>query len=77
MKTPLWHSSEKNPCVMHSRLIKVQAFARLQAGYELRNVRSFDAALLLSELVENLQPLAIDRGLFLRGYRIIDRETPV
>jgi len=48
-------------------LDEVMDLARLQAGYELRNVESFCAAAMLNELFENLQPLATDRGLFLKA----------
>ncbi|MBA3483785.1 MAG: HAMP domain-containing histidine kinase [Pyrinomonadaceae bacterium] len=41
--------------------------ARLQAGEELRDVKPFDAAVMLKDLCENLQPLAIERGLFLKS----------
>jgi len=41
--------------------------ARLQAGYELPNVTSFDAAVALKELFDNLQPMATDRGLVLKA----------
>ena len=43
--------------------------ARLQAGHELRDVKPFDAAIMLSELSENLQPMAAARGLFLKAHR--------
>lgn len=40
--------------------------ARLEAGQERRNVAPFDAARLVVDLCETLQPLAAERGLFLR-----------
>ena len=52
---------------LNSMLDEVMDLARLQAGYELRNVKPFDAAVLLKELFENLQPLATERGLFLKA----------
>jgi signal transduction histidine kinase len=52
---------------LNSMLDEVMDLARLQAGYELRNVKAFDAALLLRELFEYLQPLATKRGLFLKA----------
>ena len=48
-------------------LDEVMDLARLQAGYELRNVKPFNAAVLLKDLFKNLQPLATDRGLFLKA----------
>ena len=53
---------------LNSMLDEVMDLARLQAGYELRNVKSFDAAL-LRELFENLQPQAVERGQFLNSRR--------
>jgi len=52
---------------LNSMLDEVMDLARLQAGYELRNVKPFDAAVLLRELFENLQPLATERGLLLKA----------
>ena len=52
---------------LNSMLDEVMDLARLQAGYELRNVKSFDAAILLKELFDHLQPLATERGLFLKA----------
>lgn len=50
---------------LHSMLDEVMDLARLQAGHELRDVAPFDAAVLLRELSETLQPLANERGLTL------------
>ena len=52
---------------LNSMLDEVMDLARLQAGHELRDVKPFDAAVLLRELFENLQPLAAERGLFLKA----------
>ena len=52
---------------LNSMLDEVMDLARLQAGYELRNVKSFDAAILLKGLFDHLQPLATERGLFLKS----------
>lgn len=52
---------------LRSMLDEVMDLARLQAGYELRNVMPFDATALLTELVESLQSLATERGLFLKA----------
>jgi signal transduction histidine kinase len=40
--------------------------ARLQAGHELRDVKPFDAALLLTELCDSLQFMTTERALYLR-----------
>lgn len=58
---------ERSVSSLNSMLDEVMDLARLQAGYELRNVQAFDAAVLLKELFEHLQPLATDRGLFLQA----------
>ncbi len=52
---------------LNSMLDEVMDLARLQAGYELRDVKPFDAAALLKELIGNLQPIATERGLFLNA----------
>lgn len=52
---------------LSSMLDEVMDLARLQAGYELRNVKPFDATTLLTELCADLQPLAAERGLFLKA----------
>lgn len=58
---------QKSVSSLHSMLEDVMNLARLQAGHELRDVRPFDAACLLKELCENLQPLATERGLSLKA----------
>ena len=58
---------ERSVSSLNLMLDEVMDLARLQAGYELRNVERFDAAVLLNELFEHLQPLATDRGLFLKA----------
>ena len=52
---------------LYSMLDEVMDLARLQAGTELRDVKSFDVAALLKDLFENLKPLANERGLFLKA----------
>jgi signal transduction histidine kinase len=56
---------QKSVSSLHSMLDEVLDLARLQAGHEVREVKPIDAALLLRELSDNLQPLATERGLFL------------
>jgi len=58
---------ERSVSSLHSMLDEVMDLARLQAGHELREVKSFDVAALLQELLENSQPQAVNRGLFLKG----------
>jgi signal transduction histidine kinase len=50
-----------------SMLTELMDLARLEAGREALQLRSFDAAALLRNLVEAAQPLAQERGLFLHG----------
>lgn len=57
---------QKNVSALHAMLDDVMSLARLQAGQEQREVRPFDAAVLMRELCEGLQPLAEQRGLYLR-----------
>jgi len=57
---------QKNLSSLHSLLEDVMDLARLQAGHEHRQVKAFDAAPLLRDLCERMQPLAEERGLFLK-----------
>jgi signal transduction histidine kinase len=58
---------QRNVSSLHSLLEDAMDLARLQAGHEHREVRAFDAAVLLRELCERMQPIAQDRGLFLKS----------
>lgn len=58
---------QKSVSSLHSMLDDVMNLARLQAGHELPDVKPLDAAVLLRDLYENLQPLAAERGLFLKA----------
>jgi len=57
---------QRNVASLHSLLEDVIDLARLQAGHEHRQVRAFDAAIVLRDLCERMQPLAEERGLFLK-----------
>jgi signal transduction histidine kinase len=57
----------QNVSSLHSLLEDVTSLARLQAGHERRQVKSFDAAVLLAELCERMQPLVAGRDLQLHG----------
>jgi len=57
---------QRNVSSLQSLLENVMDLARLQAGNEHREVRAFDAAILLQELCERMQPMAQDCGLFLK-----------
>lgn len=58
-------SLRKSVSSLHAMLDDVLSLARLQAGQERREAKPFDAATLIRELCRNLQPLAVERGLFL------------
>jgi signal transduction histidine kinase len=58
---------QRNVASLHSLLEDVMDLTRLQAGHEHRQVKAFDAAVLLRELCERMQPVAEDRGLFLKA----------
>ena len=58
---------KKNVSALHALLDDVVDLARLQAGQEVRQINRFDAAVLLRELCDNMQPLAHERGLFLHA----------
>ena len=57
---------QMNVSSLHSLLEDVLDLARLQAGEEHREVKAFDAAKVLGELCERMQPVAAARGLFLK-----------
>lgn len=57
---------DKNVTSLHSLLEDVTDLARLQAGRERRQVKPFDAAAVLRELCERMQPLAEERDLYLK-----------
>ncbi len=59
---------KKNVSSLHVMLDDVMSLARLQAGHEWRDIKPIDAGALLRELCENLQPLAEERGLFLKTH---------
>lgn len=57
---------QRNVASLHRLLDDVTGLARLQAGQEQRRIERIDAATLLRELCEELQPHAEQRGLRLR-----------
>jgi signal transduction histidine kinase len=62
-----FRSLQQSVASLHSMLNDVMDLARLEAGQEQRCVEPFDAAVLLRELCEELQPLAGERGLLLKA----------
>jgi len=57
----------KSVLSLHTMLDEVMDLARLQAGQELRDLKTLDVATMLRELTETLQPLANTRGLYLKA----------
>lgn len=57
---------ERNVESLNILLTDLMALARLEAGKEQRRIAEFDAASVLGELCSNLQPMALERGLFLK-----------
>ena len=57
---------QRSTSSLHRMLDDVMDLARLQAGHERLEVKEFDAARLLRDLCEELQPQAIDRSLYLK-----------
>jgi len=66
MRDGLLRLLQRSVLALHGLLDEVMDLSRLQAGQETRDVQALDAALLLTDLVEQLQPLATERGLYLR-----------
>jgi signal transduction histidine kinase len=66
MRDLFLRSLQKSVASLLSMLDDVMSLARLQAGFEQRDVKPFDAAVLLGELCESLQPSAGERGLSLK-----------
>jgi len=66
LETPL-RMLERSVASLHALLEDLTTQARLDAGREQRDVRPFDAAEVLSELCASSQPLAAERGLFLKA----------
>jgi signal transduction histidine kinase len=57
---------ERTVTSLHALLDDLTAQARLDAGQEMREIRPFDAAVVLRELGTTREPVARERGLFLR-----------
>jgi len=57
---------KKSVSSLHVMLDDVMSLARLQAGHEQRVIRPTNASALVRELCDNLQPLAEERGLYLK-----------
>ncbi|RZJ09033.1 MAG: sensor histidine kinase [Rubrivivax sp.] len=57
---------DRNVSSLSQLLNDVTSLARLQGGLEDRRIEQIDAAALLATLCEDMQPLALQRGLYLR-----------
>ncbi|HZH06886.1 MAG TPA: sensor histidine kinase [Lautropia sp.] len=58
---------QRNVASLHNLLDDVTSLARLQAGRETRRLSSVDVATVFQELSEGLQPLAQQKGLYLKA----------
>ena len=66
MREAFFRLLQKNVTAVRSMLDDVMSLTRLQAGQERRQVGAFDASLLMRETCEAFEPMALERGLFLR-----------
>jgi signal transduction histidine kinase len=66
LKTEFLTLLQKSVSSLHGLLNNLLVLSRLEAGQEQRDVHPIDAAVILKELSESFQPLAAERGLFLR-----------
>ena len=55
-----------NVTSLHHLLNDVTSLARLQAGYEQRQIEPLDVAVILRALCDGIRPMALQRGLYLR-----------
>ena len=58
---------QKSVASLHSMLDDVMDLARLQAGHELRDIKTFDAGAMLKDLYGHLRHVATERGLYLNA----------
>jgi signal transduction histidine kinase len=58
---------KRNVSTLHTMLDEVMDLARLQAGHEVRQIKPLDVAPLLRDLVEAMQIVATERGLYLKA----------
>lgn len=67
LRTEFLNLLQKSVVSLHHLLNNLLVLSRLEAGQEERNIQAIDAALLLNELANSLQPMAVERGLWLRA----------
>ena len=66
MKTDFMYLMRKGIDSLHTLLNNLLVLSRLESGHEPRNLQPVDAAVVLGEICDSLQPLATERRLFLR-----------
>ncbi len=67
MRDDLLRLLQRSVSSLHGLLDEVMDLSRLEAGQEARAVQAVDAGVVLTDLVEQLRPLASERGLYLRA----------
>jgi signal transduction histidine kinase len=65
-RTQFSHSLRKSVVSLHDLLSDLMSLARLEAGHDRRSVAVFDVGRLMREFCDSMQPMAVERGLFLR-----------
>jgi len=66
-RTEMLQMLQRNFPKITALLTRLMDLARLEAGQESLRIETFDGAAVLRDLLESLQPLADERGLFLHG----------
>lgn len=67
LKAEFLNLLQKSVAALHQLLNNLLVLSRLEAGQEERDIQAIDAALLLKELADSFQPMAVERGLWLRA----------
>jgi signal transduction histidine kinase len=66
LKAEFLNLLQKSVAALHDLLNNLLVLSRLEAGQEERDIQAIDAALLMKELADSFQPMAAERGLWLR-----------
>jgi signal transduction histidine kinase len=67
LKAEFLNLLQKSVGALHHLLNNLLVLSRLEAGQEERDIQAIDAAALLKELADSFQPMAAERGLWLRA----------
>ena len=67
LKAEFLNLLQKSVAALHDLLNNLLVLSRLEAGQEERDIQAVDAAMLLKELAASFQPMAAERGLWLRA----------